>query len=82
MAQSINTSFYRGASRQQIAEALTPSLLLKSPDEVHGIRLTLEEHQRFLSPILLETDNERANEREVLHGDYALHLQHRQQSTK
>jgi len=82
MAQTINTSFYRGASRQQIAEALTPSIVLKSTNEIQGIRLTLEEHQRFLSPVLLKTDNEREQQREILYGDHALHLQHRQQSAE
>lgn len=77
MAQQINISVYRGASREQIKEALTPSLFLKTDDEIQGIRLTPEEHKMFLSPVLLKTtDNERDEQREIQHGDNAVHVQH------
>jgi len=77
MAQSINTAVYRGVSRQQIAEVLTPSLFLKSDQEIEGIRLTKEEHLRFLSPVLLANPpDERDEQREIQLGNYALQLQH------
>lgn len=78
MAQSINTAVYRGVSRQQILEAMTPSLFLKSDEEIQGIRLTKEEHLRFLSPVLIKTtDNERDDERKIQLGDNEIHLQHK-----
>ena len=55
MAQTLNTSFYRGATRPQIIEAFTPSAVLRREDEIQGIRVTLEENERFLSPVLLNT---------------------------
>lgn len=79
MAQPINATAYRGSSRQQIVEALSPSLFLKPDHAIEGIRLTKEEHLRFLCPVLIKTttEDERNEQREIQHGDNEIHVQYK-----
>jgi hypothetical protein len=76
MAQSFNPHFYRGASSHHLRHALQPQNFLCSDDHIQGIRMTAEENAKFLSPQLLNTDDD--VKRDLFKPDHAIHVQHRQ----
>lgn len=78
MAQPINTQFYRGTPLQYLRELINPSNYLRTDNEIQGIRLSIEDNTKYLSPQLLKTDDD--FKRDVCQSDNEIHVLHRQQS--
>lgn len=75
---ALNTKVLKGVTIEQVRNAMAYKQYLKTDDEVEGIRLPREEHEKYSSPVLLSVvthnpdderkhDTERGNEVLLLH---------------
>lgn len=51
---SFNHQVFQGVTIQQVRDAMNYTQHLKRDEEVEGIRLSVEEQQKYSSPVLLE----------------------------
>ena len=53
---ALNLNVYRGVTPQLLKDTVRDwRQYVKTDDEVDGVRVTLEEHQKFIAPVLLSS---------------------------
>jgi hypothetical protein len=54
---ALNLNVYKGVTPELLKDTIKDwKKYVKSDDEVDGVRITIEEHQKYLTPVLLSSN--------------------------